>query len=106
MKFELNSKTDISFWNGKNPLPSEINVISNDQQKAEFDLLGIICSLHSYVTAFDLLTGADDGSEKDLDINIVMKTFQMYLHPKMPLSNYNGQDKRNKPITLKQLAIK
>lgn len=106
MKFVLNSRKNTDFWNGKTPLPNEINVISNDQQKAELDLLGIICSLHSHVTAFDLLTGADEGSEKDSDINAVMTAFQAYLYPKMPLSNYNGDEKRIKCITYKQTPIK
>ncbi len=106
MKFELNGGKGVEFWNGKTPLPHEINVISNDVQKAEFELLGIICSLHSHVTAFDLLTGADGGSEKDSDISAVMSAFQLYLYPKMPLSNYNGDEKRVKCITYKQTPIK
>lgn len=106
MKFVLYSGKNMESWNGKTPLPNEINVISNDQQKAELDLLGIICALHSHVTAFDLLTGADEGSEKDTDINAVMTAFHAYLYPKMPLSNYNGDEKRIKSISYKQTPIK
>jgi hypothetical protein len=64
---------------------------------AEFELLSIIAALHGYVTAFDILSGADPHSEKDDDITSVMTAFQMYISPKMPLSNYSGKDKRMKP---------
>ncbi len=106
MKFILNGGKSVESWNGKSSLPNEINVISNEVQKAEFDLLGIICSLHSHVTAFDLLTGADGESEKDTDINAIMIAFQAYIYPKMPLSNYNSHDKRIKSTSIKQTPIK
>jgi hypothetical protein len=46
------------------------------------------------VTAFDILTGAEKETEKDKDIDAVMTAFQMYISPKMPLSNYSGSEKR------------
>ena len=70
---------------------------------AEFELLAILCSLHGFVTAFDILTGADPNSEKDADINAVMTAFQMYIYPKMPISNYSASDKR---INAGDLTIK
>lgn len=84
-------------WNGVKPLPKEINVISYNPTMAEFELLSIICTLHGYVTAFDILSGANTDTEKDVDIVSVMTAFQLYISPKMPLSNYSGSDKRNKP---------
>ena len=48
------------------------------------------------MTAFDVLTGADAGTEKDTDMNAVMTAFQMYLYPRMPLSRYGPNDKRMK----------
>ena len=88
-----------STWNGQQALPSEINVIHSHPQMAEFELLSIICTLHGFVTAFDILTGAEQGSEKDTDLSLVQEAFQAYLYPKMPLSNYSGSDKRNKPMS-------
>jgi len=96
MKFTLkeintwNGKT----WNGKTPLPNKINVISYDPIMSEFELLSIICALHGYVTAVDILTGANADSEKENDINSVLDAFQMYISPNMPISNYNNADKR------------
>ena len=73
---------------------------------AEFELLSIICTLHGYITAFDILSGADSNSEKDADITSVMMVFQMYIYPRMPLSNYTGADKRSKPaIDKKRIPI-
>jgi hypothetical protein len=95
MKFTLNKdKKPSSYWNGKVELPNEINVISYHHTMSEFELLSVICSLHGYLTAFDIMTGADPGTEKDKDINAVMTAFQMYIAPRMPLSNYSGSDKR------------
>lgn len=74
--------------------------MSYDIAVAEFELLTILCSLHGFVTAFDILTGAAEGTEKDKDIDAVMSAFQMYLYPRMPLSNYGGNDKRMKPKSL------
>ena len=97
MKFTLHhQKPTSSYWNGVRPLPADIHVMSYDVSVAEFELLTIICSLHGFVTAFDILTGAEKETEKDKDIDAVMTAFQMYLHPRMPLSNYGGNDKRMK----------
>lgn len=92
-KYILNKNANIS-WNGTSSLPNEINVISNNPIIAEFELLAIICGLHGYVTAFDILIGADTNSEKDADINSVLAVFQQYIYPKMPISNYYSSDKR------------
>jgi hypothetical protein len=97
MKFILSTqKSPSEYWNGAKALPPEINVIHHHPYMAEFELLSIISTLHGYVTAFDILSGADSNTEKDNDISSVMTAFQMYILPKMPLSNYNGKDKRNK----------
>jgi hypothetical protein len=92
-------------WNGQQALPAEINVIHSHPQMAEFELLSMICALHGYVSAFDILTGAEQGSEKDIDLSAVQEAFQAYLFPKMPLSHYSGSDKRNKPIDKKRNPI-
>lgn len=89
-------------WNGTKPLPSEINVVSHQPHMAEFELLSMICVLHGYITAFDILLGADSGTEKDKDINAVTTAFQAYLLPKMPLSNYTSTDERSKPASDKK----
>lgn len=95
MKFTLSKeKRPAEYWNGKESLPNEINVISYHPTISEFELLSIICSLHGYLTAFDIMTGAEGETEKDKDINSVMTAFQMYISPKMPLSNYSGTEKR------------
>ena len=94
-KFTLNrAKNTTEYWNGKGALPAEINVMSYHPIISEFELLSLICALHGYLTAFDILTGADPNSEKDADINAVMTAFQMYISPKMPISNYSARDKR------------
>ena len=95
MKFVLNkTKVVAEYWNGTSGLPDEINVMSYDPIMSEFELLSIVCSLHGYVTAFDILTGANPDTEKDKDINAVLSAFQMYIYPKMPLSKYSSADKR------------
>ncbi len=94
MKFTLNKSKNGSGWNGATPLPSEINVMSYHPVISEFELLSIICSLHGSLTAFDIITGANPDTEKDKDINSVLTAFQMYIYPKMPLSNYTADDKR------------
>jgi hypothetical protein len=104
MKFTLKRDPLQSYWNGVKPLPDEINVLHYHPQMAEFELLSIICTLHGYVTAFDILTGAETGTEKDTDITSVMTAFQHYISPKMPLSNYTGSDKRTKPIGDKKVV--
>jgi hypothetical protein len=97
MRFTLDSKRFTGpNWNGIKPLPPEINVISAIQHLAEFELLGVIATLHGFVTAFDILTGASESSEKDADICIVMTAFQAYISPKMPLSHYTEKDTRMK----------
>lgn len=107
MKFILNKEKSINeYWNGKRTLPDEINVMSYVPQMAEFELLSVISTLHGYVNAFDVLTGADEGTEKDKDINAVMTAFQMYLLPKMPLTGYSGKsDKRIQDTTSSQKII-
>jgi hypothetical protein len=103
-KFTLNKTRSISeYWNGKSPLPDEINVMSYNTVISEFELLSLICALHGVVTAFDILTGADSDTEKDKDINSVLSAFQMYIYPKMPLSNYSSSDKRIKPTDNPQI---
>ena len=95
MKFTLSREKKLSeYWNGKDTLPDEINVISYNPIISEFELLSIICAIHGYLTAFDIMTGAEGDTEKDKDINSVMTAFQMYISPKMPLSNYSGSEKR------------
>ena len=97
MKFTLcKDKNPAEYWNGKDTLPNEINVMSFHPVISEFELLSIICALHGYLTAFDIMTGADSDTEKDKDIAAAMTAFQMYLYPRMPLSNYGGNDKRMK----------
>lgn len=97
VKFTLNkSKNPSVYWNGKTSLPDEINVMSYDPIISEFELLSLICSLHGYLTAFDIITGANSDTEKDTDITSVLTAFQMYILPKMPLSNYSSSDKRIK----------
>ena len=71
---------------------------------AEFELLSIICTLHGFVTAFDILTGAESETEKDADITSVLTAFQHYISPKMPLSHYTGADKRTKPLGDKKVT--
>ena len=103
MKFTRNRLVDPStFWTGTKPLPDEINVLSYQLPAAEFELLSILCALHGYLTAFDLLTGAVSDTEKDRDIHSIMVAFQAYLHPKMPLSNYTESDHRSKPASSKR----
>ena len=95
MKFTLcKDKNPAEYWNGKDTLPNEINVMSFHPVISEFELLSIICALLGYLTAFDIMTGADSDTEKDKDIAAAMTAFQMYISPKMPLSNYSGSDKR------------
>jgi hypothetical protein len=103
MKYILSNGAPLTFWNGEKSLPNEINVIHHHPQMAEFELLSIICTLHGHVTAFDILTGAETGTEKDTDLTAVMTAFQRYLSPKMPLSNYTGTDKRAKPNSEKKI---
>lgn len=81
-------------WNGVRELPGEICVRSSVRKEAEFELLQVLCGLHGYVTAFDLLTGSDPDTEKDADLTCILETLQGYLYPTMPLSHYLGSQKR------------
>jgi hypothetical protein len=106
MKYTLNKLVNPSdYWNGTKPLPDEINVMSYHSQMAEFELLSILCTLHGYPTAYDLLTGSVPDTEKDSDISSIMTAFQSYLHPKMPPSNYTESDKRLKSTVSKKGAM-
>lgn len=105
MKFTLNREKLGKLWNGLKELPDEINVVSGIQHLAEFELLGVIATFHGFVTAFDILTGAAEGTDKDADITIVMTAFQAYLFPKMPLSHYTGEDKRMKDKILTKFVL-
>jgi len=102
MKYVRDETHTVSFWNGVRPLPREINVLSYHDSMAEFELLSILCALHGFVTAFDILSGAHEGTEKDTDITAVMTAFQCYIAPKMPLSNYSNTDKRKKLVSERQ----
>ena len=92
MKFIQSAQTP---WHGQKPLPAEINTVQNEPQMAEFELLSVIATLHG-VTAFDILIGAEEESEKDRDIGEVLGAFQAFIKPKMPQSNYTGKDVRKK----------
>ena len=92
MKFIQSAQTP---WHGQKPLPAEINTVQNQPQMAEFELLSVIATLHG-ITAFDILTGAEEESEKDRDIGEVLGAFQAFIKPKMPQSNYTGKDVRKK----------
>lgn len=97
MKYTLYKKAEQSYWNGLKPLPDEIFVIHSQPQHAEFELLSIIAGLHGQITAFDMITGSETGTEKDADINAVLNAFQHYIYPRMPLSMYTSSEKRIKP---------
>lgn len=94
MKFTLAQR--VLEWNGVRSLPMEISVLSPTRMGAEFELLQVICGLHGYVTAFDVLTGSDGGTEKDRDMECILQAFQAYIQPSMPLSHYSGKDERLK----------
>jgi hypothetical protein len=99
MKFILcKTQSPSDYWNGIKQLPDEINVMSYHPEMSEFELLSIICSLHGFVTAFDLLTGSDPNTEKDKDMISVLTAFQNYIYPKMPLSHYSNKEVRAKYI--------
>lgn len=106
MRFTLHKEKDpTTFWNGVKPLPDEINVLQFHPEMAEFELLSVLCALHGFVTAFDILTGSESGSEKDTDINSVMEAFHAYLWPRMPLSHYTAAEKRMKSVEKKGQPI-
>jgi hypothetical protein len=78
-------------WHGQKPLPPEITTRGITPELAEFELLSTIAVLHG-LTAFDILIGATEGTEKDRDITEVLGAFQDYIAPRMPLSHYNSKD--------------
>lgn len=79
-------------WNGKQPLPAVIHTVTSEPRSiAEHELLMMICGLHGYVCALDLLTGADPDTEKDTDLISVLSAFQAYIgSSRMPLSCYTA----------------
>ena len=81
-------------WKGVSDLPNEIHTLQSTAALSEFELLAAICGLHGFVCAFDLLMGAEQGTEKDADLEMVLTAFQSYLSPKMPLSMYSQEDTR------------
>ena len=95
MKFTLDKQMaqDV-YWNGVNKLPDEINVVSQCRHMAEFELLSVICGLHEYLTAYDIMVGSQEPSQKDNDMNSVLNAFFKYISPNMPLSNYNVDELR------------
>jgi|LauGreDrversion4_2_1035121.scaffolds.fasta_scaffold265736_2 hypothetical protein len=96
MKFHLHVAVQppSQYWNGKRELPDEIQVVSPLLSMAEFQLLGILCSLHGYMSPFDLLTGSESNSEKDRDIIAILTAFQWYIYPRLPLTHYTVDEKR------------
>lgn len=92
MKYTLSARP--ATWNGLQELPKEIHTLQSTPELSEFELLAAVCRLHGFVCAFDLLTGAEHGTEKDTDLDVVSTAFQAYLLPKMPLSMYSQQDAR------------
>lgn len=100
MKFTRHGHTEpATYWTGIRPLPAEINVISHDLVMAEWELLTIIGMLHGRVSPYDIMTGADQGTEKDDDITSILNAFHNYVHPRMPISRYTPADTRIKPKT-------
>jgi hypothetical protein len=91
MKFTKSKVVPV--WNGRKTLPDEINTVQRQQDLAEFELLAVIATLHG-MTAFDIITGAIEGSEKDDHINEVLNAFQAYSSPRMPMSHYTSKDIR------------
>lgn len=84
-------------WNGRRPLPSTIHVINPDPILAEWELLTILAGLHGWVCAYDVLMGAEQGSEKDTDLAILLDAFRAYIGPqRMPFSRYTLDDRREK----------
>jgi hypothetical protein len=87
------TKKKESIWHGQKPLPDEINTRGITPELSEFELLSTIAILHG-LTAFDIVVGAAEGTEKDRDIMEVLTAFQDYMAPKMPLSHYSSKDKK------------
>ena len=90
MKFTLKKPVK---WSGQTPLPEDINTLNSNPVLAEFELLSMISTLHG-ITAFDILIGATEGTEKDRAVSEVLNAFQQFISPKMPLSNYDNKDAR------------
>jgi hypothetical protein len=90
MKFTLKKPVK---WSGQTPLPEDINTLNSNPALAEFELLSMISTLHG-ITAFDILIGATEGTEKDRAVSEVLNAFQQFISPKMPLSNYDNKDAR------------
>lgn len=94
MKYVRSGTTPPANWNGLHPLPPEIYTHQSTTLLSEFELLGAICGLHGYVSAMDVLTGAEQGTEKDVDLDAVLTAFQLYCMPRMPLMLYDKNDRR------------
>jgi len=96
MKFTLatHRQPPAEYWNGAEALPAEIHVPSGQTRLAEFQLLSLLGTLHGHLGAYDLLMGAESGSEKDRDIVAVLTAFQWYLYPRMPAARYTAGEKR------------
>jgi len=96
MKFTLatHRQPPAEYWNGATALPEEIHVPSSQVHLAEFQLLSLLGTLHGHLGAYDLLMGAESGSEKDRDIVAVLTAFQWYLYPRMPSTRYTAGEKR------------
>jgi len=91
MKFTLYraQQAPSEYWNGRQPLPDELHVISPVLASAEFELLALVCALHGWLTPFDLLSGAEPDTEKDRDMVAILTAFQWYVYPRMPLTRYS-----------------
>jgi hypothetical protein len=90
MKFTLHrsKQAPAEYWNGRNGLPDELHVTSPVIAVAEFELLSLLCSLHGWLTPFDLLSGAEPATEKDRDMIAVLTALQWYVYPRMPMTRY------------------
>lgn len=95
MRFTLTTST--AAWNGIRPLPTDIHtVVSEPLRLAELELLATLCGLHGHLSALDLLTGADEQTPKDDDLNALLAAFQAYIGPhRMPLSGYTADGARH-----------
>lgn len=92
MKFTLHrsQQAPAEYWNGRQALPDELHVTSPVIAVAEFELLSLLCSLHGWLTPFDLLSGAEPATEKDRDMVAILTALQWYVYPRMPLTRYTG----------------
>jgi hypothetical protein len=96
MKFTLETRrqSPVEYWNGRQELPPDIHVPSSAISLAEFQLLSLLGTLHGHLTAYDILVGAESGTQKDRDIVAVLTAFQWYVFPRMPLSHYTNSEER------------